>query len=222
MPAMRLLIVGASGHARVAVDVARRQGSWTVVGLLDGTREPGPAFGGLRVLGGDPDLAGVARDTEADALFIAVGDNFARQRAAQAAARLVPRLPFATLIHPGAWIGEQARIGEGVLICAGAVIGPMATVGAHAIVNTLASLDHDATLNEFASLAPHAAVGGGAEIGVCTAIGIGAAVVHRARIGSHTVVGAGAAVIGDLPDAVVALGVPAKVWRARAAGESYL
>ena len=44
-------------------------------------------------------------------------------------------------------------------------------------------------------------------------IGVGAAVLPRVTIGNETVVGAGAIVARDLPDSVVASGVPARIRR---------
>jgi acetyltransferase-like isoleucine patch superfamily enzyme len=46
-------------------------------------------------------------------------------------------------------------------------------------------------------------------------LGTGAKVLDGVRIGRDVVVGAGAVVTGDLPDGVVAAGVPARVIRSR-------
>jgi len=59
-------------------------------------------------------------------------------------------------------------------------------------------------------------------IGAFTAVGLGASVIHEVTIGPHTVIGAGAVVLVEVPDHVVAFGVPARVVRARAEGEPYL
>jgi len=71
-------------------------------------------------------------------------------------------------------------------------------------------------------LAPGATVGGNVEIGEFSAISLGASVIQRVRIGSHSVVGAGALVLRDLPDRIVAFGVPAVVVRGRMPGDKYL
>jgi acetyltransferase-like isoleucine patch superfamily enzyme len=55
-----------------------------------------------------------------------------------------------------------------------------------------------------------------------TALGVGANVVHGRTIGEHTVVGAGALVLDDVPEKVVAYGVPAAVARSREPNEPYL
>jgi acetyltransferase-like isoleucine patch superfamily enzyme len=105
---------------------------------------------------------------------------------------------------------------------AGAVVSNHCVVGTGALVGTHASIDHDGVLDDFVSLAPSATTGGDVRIGACTAVGLGANVIHGVTIGAHTVVGAGALVLGDLPDRVVAHGVPATVARSREPGERYL
>ena len=55
-----------------------------------------------------------------------------------------------------------------------------------------------------------------------TALGVGANVVHGTTIGADTVIGAGTLVLDDVPDRVVAYGVPAHVARERRPGEPYL
>jgi acetyltransferase-like isoleucine patch superfamily enzyme len=49
-------------------------------------------------------------------------------------------------------------------------------------------------------------------------LGAGAKVLDGVKIGSRVAVGAGAVVTSDLPDGVVAVGVPARVVRERALG----
>ena len=67
-----------------------------------------------------------------------------------------------------------------------------------------------------------ASIGGAVRIGPFSSIGIGASVIQEIHIGEHVVIGAGAAVVRDIPDCVVAHGVPAVVKHARTAGERYL
>ena len=50
-------------------------------------------------------------------------------------------------------------------------------------------------------------------IGDCTYIGMGANIIDQTSVGSHCIVGAGAVVIRDVPDRVLAVGVPARIAR---------
>jgi len=65
----------------------------------------------------------------------------------------------------------------------------------------------------------HRAVVHGLQIGKGSLIGMGAILLEGVRIGKGSIVGAGAVVTKDIPDAVVATGVPAKVIRSVSAEE---
>jgi acetyltransferase-like isoleucine patch superfamily enzyme len=58
----------------------------------------------------------------------------------------------------------------------------------------------------------------GIALGADVWLGAGAKVLDGVRIGSHVAVGAGAIVTRDLPDGVVAVGIPARVVRQRGPG----
>jgi acetyltransferase-like isoleucine patch superfamily enzyme len=90
------------------------------------------------------------------------------------------------------------------------------------LLGTKASIDHDGVMGDYASLAPGVTTGGGVTIGTMSAVLLGANVIHGITIGEHTVVGAGALVLRDVPDRVVAYGVPAKVVAPRTESAPYL
>jgi acetyltransferase-like isoleucine patch superfamily enzyme len=81
------------------------------------------------------------------------------------------------------------------------------------IVNTGATIDHDCVLGDGVHVCPGAHLAGEVRVGDETWIGIGASVVQSVCIGSRAVVGAGAVVIGDVPDDVTVVGVPAVIKR---------
>jgi UDP-N-acetylbacillosamine N-acetyltransferase len=88
-------------------------------------------------------------------------------------------------------------------------------VGEGVIVNSGAVVEHDVEVGEYAHVAPNATMGGGSSLGAFSHLGIGASVLPRVHIGDRTVVGAGAVVVKNLPDEVVAIGVPARIHRQR-------
>ena len=51
---------------------------------------------------------------------------------------------------------------------------------------------------------------------------MGVVIIDRITIGENTVVGSGALVLKDLPDNVLAYGIPAKIIRTREPGEKFL
>lgn len=218
----RIVVVGASGHAKVVLDVLEREGRFAVAGLLDAAKPVGAEWFGYRILGDVPDLPRLAGELSLAGGLVAIGDNWTRHRVVERIAQAVPGFAFVSAVHPRAAIARGASVGAGSVVMAGAVINSDARVAEHCIVNTRASLDHDSVLERFASLAPGVTTGGDVAIGAWAAISIGATILHGRRVGEHAVVGAGALVHADVPAYRVAYGVPARVIRERAAGDRYL
>ncbi len=218
----RVLVLGGSDQGRQTIDAIEAAGEHEVVGVLDTGLAIGTEVGGYRVLGPLDMLGDCARTARADAFVVAIGDNATRGRVLTTAEAECPDLQPCSVIHPGAVVARDVVVGPGSTILAGAVVSNGCTLGTGVLLGTNSSLDHDGTLAEFGSLGPGATTGGRVAIGSSTAIGLGANVIHQVSVGSHTVVGAGALVLEDLPDLVVAYGVPARVVRPRAVGDPYL
>lgn len=197
---MRIVIVGAGSQGAIVADILRER----AIGFVD-DHHSGATILGLPVLGTIASLRSVPHD----AMVVAIGDNRARR---ELTARLVAsgeRLVSA--IHPFTSIAPSATIGEGAMISAGALVLPRATIGRGVLLNTRSSVDHDTIVGDFAHLSPGATVGGRCHIGDETLIALGASVASGIRVGARTVIGAGACVVRDIPDDVVAFGVPARV-----------
>jgi sugar O-acyltransferase (sialic acid O-acetyltransferase NeuD family) len=90
-------------------------------------------------------------------------------------------------------------------------IGPNVKLGRGALINTRASVHHDVNIDDYAEISPSATILGGAIIGEFSRIGSGAVILPKIRIGMNVIIGAGSVVTKDLPDNVIAMGVPAKI-----------
>lgn len=119
--------------------------------------------------------------------------------------------PFATLRHPTARVSGRAHLGEGCVISPFVSISTKTTLGEQVFVNRGVLIGHHTRIGDYCSLQPGANIAGLVTIGPRTYIGMGAIVRDRVTIGEGCVIGAGAVVTKDLPDRVLALGVPARI-----------
>lgn len=195
---MRLLVVGAGGHAKVVLDAAMA-GGLEIAGVLG--RE-----GGARELLGIPVIHDIAA-IDADAFIVGIGDNAAR--AAEFARLSDLGMTPVSVIHPSAVIAPSATIGAGTFVAAGAVVNPEAIIGEDAIINTGCTVDHDCVVGDHALIGPTASLCGAARVGAGALVGAGTSIVPGVSVGEWSVIGAGSAVICDLPAHSTCVGVPA-------------
>lgn len=206
-----LVIWGASGHASVVADIVQLACTHEIAGFIeDGSPATNREFVEAFILGGRERLDSLLT-TGVSELIVAIGDCAARTRLATMARE--KGFTLAKAIHPKATIAGNVKVGAGTVIAAGAVVNPGATIGENVIINTSASVDHDCVIEDGAHIGPGCHLGGRVRIGRETWVGIGAVVRDGIVIGSRTTVGAGAVVVKDLPDGVLAYGVPARVIR---------
>lgn len=211
-----LVVIGGGEHARVVIDAAQASGGWQVKGIVDPDQvERTRALLGVDHLGSDDrymaSAAGVPPEDRAG-LVLGIGSGGASgiRRATVARYDVDSVGPWATLVHPSAWVAPTAVLGPGVVVLAGAVVNAGAEIGAHAIVNSMAVIEHDVRVGEFAHVGPRAVVGGGAVIGEDVFAGMGSLVRDHVDVGSGAVIGMGAVVTSDVPAGSTVVGVPAR------------
>lgn len=193
-----MILFGASGHAKVIIDILILNGI-TPQAVFDDA----PAHS--EILGIPVHSSADISTFDADAI-ISVGNNRARKFLSQ-------KFPFQyiTAIHPGAVVSTFTKIGAGTVCMAGSLINPDAEVGSHCIINTGAVVEHDCIIEDFVHISPNASLAGGVTVGEGSQVGIGACVRQGIKIGKWCVIGAGAVVVKDIPDFAVVVGNPAKI-----------
>lgn len=214
---LRIVGLGAGGHASVVLDVLRLADLYDIVGLLDARRDLwSTTRDGVTILGDDTQLPALHADGVRGA-FIGLGgsrDNGPRQRLYETARD--HGFTIVDAIHPRAVVSRAAVMGAGVTIMAGACVNAGASVGHGVLINTGAIVEHHCRLGDHVHVATGARLGGDVTIGDASHIGIGAVISNGIHIGRRVVVGAGAVVIRDVPDEATVVGVPAAPSGARA------
>lgn len=204
----RIFLFGASGHAKVVLDAARRQG-YAVAALFDDDPAlAGTALHGCPVLGGRQALLDWAGAPRAAAGLVAIGAN--GRRGELAAWLEQAGFGAVSIVHPQAVLAASARLGAGSVVMAGAVVNPDADVGRHAIINTGATVDHDCRLGDCVHVGPGSHLCGGVQVGPGTLVGAGSVLIPGIVVGGGAVIGAGATVVRDVPDGARVAGCPAR------------
>lgn len=209
---MRLLVIGAGGHAKVVIDALLASGC-RILGCYDDnpTLAGSEPVSGVPVLGGSSALCTDWR--KGQKVIVAVGDNRIRRRLS-----LLWDVEYGAAVAPSAVLGAGVVFGSGTMVLPSATVNIDTVVGRHAILNTSCSVDHDCRIGDYAHVAPGCTLGGNVIIGEGAFLGIGARVIPGGRIGRWCVIGAGAVVLKEIPDNCTAVGIPARVVKTREEG----
>lgn len=205
-----VIVLGAGGHAKVLINVLHLL-SVEIIGVTDpDERLHGKEISGCQVIGTD-ELLNLYHPEKVRLVngIGSVGLPVARRRIFEK--YKVQGFYFASVIHPGAILASDIRIGEGVQIMAGAVVQPGVSLGDNVIINTKASVDHDCIIASHVHTAPGATIAGDVHIGAGVHVGTGASIVQGVAVGEAALIGAGSLVLRDVPAGVTVFGSPAKV-----------
>jgi len=203
-----VFLFGASGHARVVLDILQLTEQYQVTYLLDDDeRLHNKEFSSVPVIGGS-DLLGSDQLAGMRAL-ISIGENNSRRSVFKSVRSTGYDLLNA--IHPSAIIAESVQLGVGIVVVAGGIINPGTSIGDNTIINTAATVDHDCMVGSHVHIAPGCHVCGHVQIGDGALIGAGSTIVPMIKIGDGAVIGAGATVTRDVEAGETVVGTPAEL-----------
>lgn len=203
-----IFVFGASGHAKVVIDIIEKQGLYDIAFLADDN----PLLKhvevyGYHVIGDKHELLG---ETVRKGV-VAIGSNSVRRNVA---AWLVDNgCELVSAVHPSAQLARGVTIGEGTVVMAGVCINSDTVIGRNVIVNTRASIDHDCTIDDSVHIAPGSVLCGSVTVGEGSFVCAGATVIPNLCIGRNVTIGAGATVIRDVSDDLTVVGSPASTIR---------
>lgn len=192
-----LIIIGASGHGKVILDIAIKTGYHNISFLDDNKKIKN--CGGYPVVGKTQEALSATGDK-----IVAIGNLDIREKIQNKLKNLT------TLIHPKSIISRRVKVGEGTVIMAGAIINSDTIIGKGVIINTAVSVDHDCFIGDYSHISVGAHIAGTVNIGKKVWIGAGTIVINNINICDNCIIGAGAVVIKDIEKPGTYVGVPAR------------
>ena len=198
-----IALIGYSGHAFVVADIfasANKQ----VTAYCDFSEKEFNPFG-LVYLGQEKDENTVKKLRNFN-YFIAIGDNFLREKVYRFLHRELPE-PI-NAIHSSAIISGSVSLNSSIMVGPGAIINALAKIGTGVICNSGSIVEHECVIGDFAHIAPGTVLGGNVKVGRNSFIGAGSVVKPGIVIGDDVIVGAGTVVIRNLPDNSKVVGNP--------------
>ena len=204
-----VLVVGAGGLGREVFHLAQNcvgyGSSFKIVGFIDDNPTA------LNRYEGYPPIVGIFSElmnATGKSLFIAIGNNGARRRAAEA---LVSRNhSFITLVHSTARIAGSLRCGQGCLIGPLVSVGAEATLGAFVLLQTGVIVGHDVSVASYCRLDNYAVLVAKSTVGEGANVHSAAVVNGSVTIGDSATVGAASFVVRTVRAGSTVLGNPAK------------
>ena len=195
-----MIIYGASGHAKVIIDIIRSKNKESINFIFDDDRS-------INELLGYNVYHEWNNEISDQKIVIAIGNNFIRKKVSKKISNSFCEYQA----HNSAVISEKVEIGIGTVVMANAVINSTVKIGSHCIINTGAVVEHDVNIEDYVHISPSSTVTGNVKIGEGTQIGAGATIIPGVKIGKWVTVGAGAVIINDIPDFSVVVGNPGKI-----------
>jgi len=146
------------------------------------------------------------------ATALGIGHPKARLNIANTLSNSFDNIDFPPIIHPNViYDSSTCLIEKGVIVCASTILTVNVKLEKFSMLNLACTVGHEAIIGAGSVLNPTVNVSGGVKIGESVLIGTGAQVLQYLSIGDNSTVGAGACVTKNLPNNVIAVGIPAKV-----------
>lgn len=175
---LKILVYGAAEFSSTVADLARHCGH-EVIGLIsDNENDPG-------TLG---KLNDVAQTHPPNEFGLAIGIGYRNLCGRWKAWRTAKALGYSAppLIHPSAYIADNARIRNGAMIMARAIVDVRVDIGELAVAWPGACINHDAKVGDNTFLSPGAIVCGFSKVSSNNFIGAGAIIVDHCTVPANS------------------------------------
>lgn len=192
---IKLIFIGAGGHANSCLDVVNSEKKYKVFGSISKINKN--KF--LKNLGTDKDLVKIRKKYKHAHIAIGFIKNYKiRKKLFNKAKKL--KFLFPKIISSNSVVSKHSNIGEGTIIMHHAIVNYGTKIGANTIVNSKALIEHDCIIGSNCHISTAAVINGYCEIGDNTFIGSGTVINNRIKIGNNCVIGSGLTIKKNIKD----------------------
>lgn len=204
-----MLVIGAKGHAKDLILAIEENENEELYFFDEINTKDNFFLNKYKILKTEDEVVNLFRD---DPRFIlGIGNPITRKNLYERFMKLggAPH----SVISKTSTISNYSTLNVGLNILPFSFISAEASIGIGVLVNCGVSIHHNALIRDFVEIGPGAKILGNCTINELTFIGAGATILPKIIIGRNCIVGANSVVNKNLPENVIATGVPAKVIR---------
>lgn len=182
--------------------------SWRVKGFIDDDKDLWQKeVNDIKVLGGSEWLK-----TQTGAVAVCTVANPATKRRIIQKIKDIKTINFPLIIAPKSYISPFVEWGEGCIVAHPfCYITVDIKIGDFVFINCATRIGHDVTIGDYTIIYSDVDISGNAQLGSDCIIGSAVTINPGVKVGNGSIIGAGSVVVKDVPEYVVAAGVPAKI-----------
>jgi len=212
----KIILIGSGQHCNVVMYNVEAQGKYEIACIADVNKDKwGSMINGVKVVPFEnfstKAMDSLEREFGTKKFFISFGTM--KYRRAVFEFLVTNGWEAVNIIHPTAVVSPKAKIGNGVLIEAGCMVTPQPVIGNNVVLNCGTQVNHDNVVEDHVYIASGVVLSGTVHIGENALLDDGVVVAVGRNVGAGSIVGAGSVVTRNVPDHVIAYGVPCRIVR---------
>jgi sugar O-acyltransferase (sialic acid O-acetyltransferase NeuD family) len=192
----RLYIVGAGGYGREIAsylsDFSEDEKGWDFKGFIDDNVD---ALLGIESPNKIIDSINNFRFNKEDYVIVAIGNIEIKK---YIVLRLINRVTFYTFVAKNSYIGNNVKLGKGVIICPGVKLPANISIGDFVTINIDSRIGHDSIIDDNCSIMPNVDIGGESVIGKNVFLGTKSTIIPGIKIESDNYIGVAAVILKDI------------------------
>lgn len=196
MKKKNLYIIGAGGFGREIAsylnDFSSDEREWDFKGFIDdnvdplfSSKDPNKVIGSIKEF----------KFKKEDYVIVAFGNIEMKKQIIE---RLKGNVIFYTFVAKNCFIGNNVKLGKGVIICPGVKLPSNISIGNFVTINIDSRIGHDSIIGDNCAFMPNVDVGGECEIGKNVFFGTKSTIIPRTKIDSDNFIGVASVVLKDI------------------------